>query len=57
MVSLCGWVQVMQVADVNKDGTVDYEEFLPVAVDIVQTVVAKVTAETEQDQRELREVS
>ncbi len=48
--------QVMQSADVNEDGTIDYEEFLPIAVDIVQAVVNKLTREAEQEQRELREV-
>jgi len=48
--------QVMGVADVNNDGSIDYEEFLPVATEIVQTVVAKVSAQAAQEQRELHEV-
>jgi Ca2+-binding EF-hand superfamily protein len=48
--------EVMQKADVNENGTVDYEEFLPVAVDIVQTVALRVAAQAAQDLRELREV-
>jgi len=32
---------VMEVADTDDDGVISYEEFLPVAIDIVQTVYAK----------------
>merc|ERR1719446_748735 len=44
--------RVMGEADFNDDGEISYEEFIPLAVDLVQTMYAKLEAEAARTQEE-----
>ena len=44
---------LMAEADVNDDGVIEYEEFMPIALDLLQALIVKRQVESDADRRQM----